>query len=126
MDDSLNIFGQLLIACSLSPNTGYFRDGCCNTEKNDLGVHTVCVITTEDFLKFSKSVGNDLSTPHPQWDFPGLKAGDKWCLCASRFLEAHENGMAPYVVLEATHEKTLEIVPMDVLLKYAFRATMNK
>lgn len=118
---SENVFGQPLIPCSSDPVTGYFRDSCCNTDESDRGVHTVCVIMTDEFLAFSKSVGNDLSTPMPQWSFPGLKAGDRWCLCASRFLEAHKHGVAPLVVLEATHAKTLEIVEMDVLLKYAFK-----
>jgi len=85
MEQQLNVFGEPLIACSNNPVTGYFRDGCCNTDETDFGVHTVCVIVTDEFLKFSIESGNDLTTPHPNWGFPGLQAGDKWCLCASRF-----------------------------------------
>lgn len=120
MEQQLNVFGEPLITCSNNPVTGYFRDGCCNTDETDFGVHTVCVIVTDEFLKFSIESGNDLTTPHPNWGFPGLQAGDKWCLCASRFLDAHERGFAPKVVLEATNEKTLEVVPMEVLIKHAY------
>lgn len=116
-----NIFGEDLIPCSTQPLTGFFRDGCCNTNDQDAGVHTVCVVCTEDFLHFSKAVGNDLSTPFPQYNFPGLKPGDRWCLCAERFKQAHIHGCAPKVVLEATNEKTLDVVPMDILIKYAFK-----
>lgn len=116
---NLNIFGEPLISCSSKPLTGYFRDGCCNTDESDSGMHTVCVEVTEEFLIFSKNVGNDLSTPHPAFGFDGLKPGDKWCLCVLRFKEAHENGVAPKVVLEATNEKTLEVISMDVLIKNA-------
>ena len=122
MDNDNNIFGQPLIACSYEPLTGYYRDGCCNTDSTDVGVHTVCIVATEEFLAFSKTAGNDLSTPVPEWSFPGVKAGDKWCLCAVRFKEAHENNAAPKVVLEATNEKTLEIVAMDVLIEHAYYA----
>lgn len=117
--NSSNVFGEPIIPCSSSPMTGFFRDGCCNTDETDAGIHTVCIVTTKKFLAFSTSVGNDLSTPIPQFGFPGLKPGDKWCLCASRWLEAYEQGCAPKVVLEATNEKTLDIVPMDKLLKHA-------
>jgi len=120
--ENLNVFGQPLIACSTSPMTGFFRDGCCNTNEEDFGVHTVCIVATTEFLEFSKQVGNDLSTPLPQWGFDGLKEGDKWCLCADRFKEAHNNGKAPKVLLEATNEKTLEIVSMDVLLENIYYA----
>lgn len=120
MEKQLNIFGEPLIACSNNPLTGFFRDGCCNTDGTDFGVHTVCVVTTNEFLDFSMQVGNNLLIPVPEWGFPGLKPGDKWCLCATRFLEAHENGCAPKVVLEATNEKTLSIVPMEILLKHAY------
>lgn len=120
MEQQYNIFGEPLIACSNQPLTGFFRDGCCNTDGTDFGVHTVCVVATAEFLDFSYQMGNNLITPIPEWDFPGLKAGDKWCLCASRFLEAHENDCAPKVVLEATNEKTLSIVPMEVLIKHAY------
>jgi len=118
MEDK-NIFGEALIMCSTFPLTGYFRDGCCNTDKSDRGVHTVCIIATEEFLAFSKTVGNDLSTPIPQWGFEGIQPGDKWCLCASRFKEAYDNGVAPKVVLEATNEKTLDIIPMGQLIEHA-------
>ncbi|MGB0390329.1 MAG: DUF2237 family protein [Salibacteraceae bacterium] len=114
-----NIFGDPVITCSNQPLTGFFRDGCCNTDETDHGVHTVCIVATAAFLDFSKVIGNDLSTPRPQWNFDGVKPGDRWCLCAARFLQAHQNNAAPLVVLEATNEKTLEIVPMDILLKYA-------
>ena len=117
-----NIFGQALIACSHDPLTGYYRDGCCNTDETDVGVHTVCIVATKEFLAFSKAAGNDLSTPVPEWSFPGVKIGDKWCLCAVRFKEAHENNAAPKVILEATNEKTLEIVSMDVLIEHAYYA----
>jgi len=102
--------------------TGFFRDGCCNTNEEDLGMHTVCIVATTEFLEFSKQVGNDLSTPLPQWGFQGLKEGDKWCLCADRFKEAYDNGKAPKVLLEATNEKTLEIVSMEVLLENIYYA----
>lgn len=100
--------------------TGFFRDGCCNTGPMDRGVHTVCARVTEDFLTFSKARGNDLSTPRPEFQFPGLKPGDRWCLCAARWAEAYEAGMAPEVVLEATHEATLQMVPIEALKAHAF------
>ncbi len=118
--ENTNIFGQPLIACSTNPLTGYFRDGCCNTDETDLGIHTVCIVATEDFLVFSKAAGNDLSTPIPEYAFPGVKVGDKWCLCAVRFKEAYENNAAPKVILEATNEKTLDIVGMDILIEHAY------
>jgi len=120
--ENLNVFGQPLIACSTNPITGFFRDGCCNTNEEDFGVHTVCIVATTEFLEFSKEVGNDLSTPLPQWGFQGVNEGDKWCLCADRFKEAYDNGKAPKVLLEATNEKTLEIVSMEVLLENIFYA----
>lgn len=116
-----NVFGTDIITCSEEPMTGFFRDGCCKTGPQDQGVHTVCAVMTEEFLEFSKLKGNDLSTPRPQWKFPGLKPGDRWCLCASRWVEAYKAGKAPKVKLEATHEKTLEIVDLDTLVKYAVR-----
>lgn len=116
-----NIFGQPLIPCSTEPMTGFYRDGCCNTGDEDRGVHTVCVELTEEFLEFSKSCGNDLSTPIPQFGFDGLKPGDKWCLCAARWVEALRSGKAPKVILEATNEKTLEYVDIDTLISYAVR-----
>lgn len=114
-----NVLGDRLQTCSDSPATGFFRDGCCNTGPQDVGVHTVCAVMTKEFLAFSKSRGNDLSTPMPEFDFPGLKPGDRWCLCAARWKEALGANMAPRVVLAATHEATLEFVSLDDLKKYA-------
>jgi len=114
-----NVLGGVLEPCSISPMTGFFRDGCCNTSRQDIGSHTVCAVMTTEFLAFSKSVGNDLSTPMPQYGFAGLKPGDRWCLCAARWLEAHQQGMAPRVVLRGTHERALEVVSLDVLKKFA-------
>lgn len=119
MDESVNVFGEKLIACSQDPLTGFFRDGCCNTNDQDFGSHTICIEATEAFLEFSRFKGNDLSTAVPEFGFAGLKAGDRWCLCASRWLEAHEQGMAPRVHLTRTHQKALDIVPLDVLRSYA-------
>jgi len=124
--ENLNIFGEKLKSCSLKPLTGYFRDGCCNTDKSDYGMHTVCAIVTAEFLEFSKASGNDLSTARREHRFEGLKPGDRWCLCAPRWMEAFQAGMAPLIDLEATNEKTLEIIPMDLLLKFAWRTEMNK
>jgi len=118
-DESLNVFGEPLIACSNDPETGFFRDGCCNTSAQDLGSHTVCIEATNEFLEYSRFKGNDLSTPMPDFGFPGLKAGDGWCLCAARWLEAHQNDMAPRVFLQKTHIKALDIVPLKLLSKYA-------
>ena len=115
MDAPVNILGTPLEPCSVDPVTGFFRDGHCNTCTEDHGSHTVCAIMTAEFLAFSKYVGNDLSTPRPEFRFPGLKPGDRWCLCAARFLQAHEEGCAPRVVLEATHRDALDIVPFEVL-----------
>lgn len=114
-DPSLNVLGGTLTLCSSDPVTGYFRDGHCNTCAADQGSHTVCAVLTAEFLAYSKYVGNDLSTPRPEFSFPGLKPGDKWCLCASRFLQAYDEGCAPRVDLEATHVRALDIVPLDVL-----------
>lgn len=119
MDPSRNVFGETLESCSEKPMTGFFRDGCCNTSKQDAGSHTVCVQMTKEFLEFSRFRGNDLSTPRPEFGFPGLKAGDRWCLCAARWREAHEAGMAPRVYLRATHERALEIVPLATMRGYA-------
>ncbi|GHB50296.1 hypothetical protein GCM10008106_33900 [Mongoliitalea lutea] len=118
---ALNVFGEPLIVCSTAPLTGYYRNGCCETGEEDLGTHTVCAIMTDDFLQFSLSRGNDLITPRPEWAFPGLKAGDRWCLCASRWMEAYRVGLAPEVVLEATHEKTLTYITLEELVKYSYR-----
>ena len=120
----LNVFGEKIIDCSNNPLTGFFRDGCCNTNDADQGLHTVCVVITKEFLEFSFSKGNDLSTPLPELGFPGLKQGDKWCLCAVRWREAYEDGCAPKVVLEATNEKTLDIVSLDKLIEHAFISTV--
>jgi len=114
-----NVFGQPLECCCQNPQTGYFRTGSCETDATDLGVHTVCVLVTSEFLEFSTQVGNDLTTPMPEAGFPGLKDGDKWCLCASRYKQALEAGVAPPVLLAATHEKTLEYVDLEVLKEYA-------
>jgi uncharacterized protein (DUF2237 family) len=119
-DPSLNVFGESLIPCSTDPITGFFRDGCCNTSEQDVGSHTVCVVLTDDFLKFSKSKGNDLSTPMPAYGFPGLKGGERWCLCARRWLEAYRAGKAPKVILRATHQRALEVIEMDILREFAF------
>jgi uncharacterized protein (DUF2237 family) len=114
-----NVLGGELIPCSMEPLTGFFRNGCCETGPEDLGLHIVCAVMTAPFLAFSKAAGNDLSTPHPQFGFAGLKPGDRWCLCAPRWKEALDAGMAPQVVLESTHEETLAIVPLGVLKDYA-------
>ena len=119
MEASLNVLGEPLQACSSQPLTGFFRDGCCNTSPEDLGRHTVCTRVTAEFLEFSRSRGNDLSTPMPEVGFPGLKPGDQWCLCAARWQEALEAGAAPRVVLQATHAATLRIVKLADLKKYA-------
>lgn len=118
-EDSINVLGGALEPCSFDPNTGFFRDGCCNTADMDAGCHTVCAIMTADFLAFSKERGNDLTTPRPEFSFPGLKPGDRWCLCAARWFEADAFGVAPNVVLTATHRKTLEHVPLEALRKRA-------
>ncbi|MFP4519147.1 MAG: DUF2237 family protein [Oceanicaulis sp.] len=114
-----NVFGGPLSVCGADPVTGFFRDGCCNTGPEDHGVHTVCAVVTEEFLSFSASRGNDLSTPRPEFGFDGLKPGDRWCLCAARWLEAFEAGCAPKVKLEACHARTLDIVPLDALKAHA-------
>ena len=119
MDAKLNVLGEPLATCSEEPMTGFFRDGCCNTSAEDLGRHVVCVRVTADFLEFSKSRGNDLSTPMPQFGFPGLRPGDQWCLCAARWQEAFEAGKAPRVVLQATHAAALKIVKLNDLKQFA-------
>lgn len=118
-DAPRNVLGQALQACGTEPMTGFYRDGCCNTGPDDRGVHTVCAIVTDKFLATSKQLGNDLSTPAPNFGFPGLKAGDRWCVCAARWLQVFEAGAACPVVLEATHENTLRIVPFEILLQHA-------
>jgi uncharacterized protein (DUF2237 family) len=114
-----NVLGGPLEECSRDPLTGFYRDGCCRTGPDDVGRHLVCARVTAAFLAFSKSRGNDLSTPVPQYGFPGLKPGDQWCLCAERWKEAYDAGMAPKVVLRATHVRTLDYVPLEALLEYA-------
>lgn len=121
MEQQKNVFGEALIPCSMKPLTGYFRDGCCHADPENRGSHTVCAVMTDDFLAFSKKMGNDLSTPMALYQFPGLKAGDKWCLVASRWVEAYKAGKAPLVVLEATNEKILEMVPLSELVKFAYK-----
>lgn len=118
-DPEINVLGGPLAPCSTDPVTGFFRDGHCNTCAADRGSHTVCAVMTAEFLALSKYLGNDLSTPRPEFRFPGLKPGDHWCLCAGRFLQAHEEGAAPEVNLAATHKGALDIVPIDILEAYA-------
>ena len=118
-DPSLNVLGNKLVSCSEDPKTGFFRNGACDTCDADQGSHTVCAVMTAEFLAFSKYVGNDLSTPMPAYGFAGLKPGDQWCLCASRFLQAHDEGCAPKVQLAATHLRALQIVPLEVLEEHA-------
>jgi uncharacterized protein len=120
--DARNVLGGELVPCSLAPRTGFFRNGCCETGPEDVGLHTICAVMTAEFLAFSKAAGNDLSTPMPEYGFPGLKPGDRWCLCAPRWKEALDAGMAPQVVLEATHEETLAITTLGVLKDYAVEA----
>lgn len=119
MDKSVNVFGEPLVSCGDDPVTGFFRDGHCNTCTEDAGSHTVCIEVTVDFLEYSRSRGNDLSTSVPEYGFVGLKPGNSWCLCAARWLEAHQEGIAPRVHLTRTHIKALEIVPMEYLKLYA-------
>lgn len=116
---SLNVLGGPLEVCSKRPLTGFYRNGCCDTGPDDRGSHTICVIVTAEFLALSKYLGNDLTTPRPEWGFEGLKPGDRWCLCATRFLQAAQEYAAPKVVLSATHEASLEIVPLALLQRHA-------
>lgn len=122
MDPSLNVLGTPLESCSMDPVTGFFRNGCCDTGPMDQGSHTVCAVMTAEFLALSKYLGNDLSTPRPEFGFAGLKPGDQWCLCASRFAQAHDEGAAPRVNLGATHQRALDVVSLDVLQLYALPA----
>ena len=121
MSESLarNVLGEPLVTCSTQPMTGFFRDGCCHTGPEDIGQHTVCAEVTAAFLAFSQSRGNDLSTPQPAFGFPGLQPGDRWCLCAARWLDAYEAGCAPRVHLSATHEASLDTVPLAALMAHA-------
>ena len=118
-----NVLGERLYACCYAPKTGYFRDGYCRTDESDHGLHIICAEITASFLEFSKSRGNDLSTPRPEFGFPGLNPGDRWCLCALRWKEAWEENMAPPVILEACEETLLKIIPLEVLKKYAIKSS---
>lgn len=118
-EPELNVFGEKLLPCSSDPKTGFFRDGCCNTCEQDVGSHTVCIQVSTEFLQYSRFRGNDLSTPVPEFGFPGLSAGDSWCLCAGRWLEAHEHKMAPKLRLSSTHIKALDTVPLELMKSYA-------
>ncbi|OIP82008.1 MAG: hypothetical protein AUK44_08725 [Porphyromonadaceae bacterium CG2_30_38_12] len=120
-----NIFGEKLVSCCTNPMTGYFRDGLCRADKSDVGTHVVCAVVTKEFLEFSFAMGNDLTTPRPQYQFQGLKPGDKWCLCALRWKEAFEAGCAPKVYLEATSEKALEFISMNDLIAHAYKKEDN-
>jgi uncharacterized protein (DUF2237 family) len=115
MEPDVNVVGGKLLPCSSAPLTGFYRNGCCSTGEEDVGSHTVCVVLTAGFLEFSKGVGNDLSTPRPELGFDGLEPGDRWCLCATRWLEAYEAGRAPEVVLGATHARALDVIPIELL-----------
>ncbi len=119
MDEALNVLGAPLEPCSTEPLTGFFRDGCCNTCAEDVGSHTVCIEVTTKFLEYSRFAGNDLSTPHLEFSFPGLREGDRWCLCAARWMQAYEKGMAPRIFLKNTHIKALEIIPLGLLEQFA-------
>jgi uncharacterized protein (DUF2237 family) len=119
MAEDKNVLGGRLEPCSVEPRTGFYRDGCCNTGPEDLGLHVVCARVTAEFLEFSRRTGNDLSTPVPEFGFPGLKPGDRWCVCAGRWREAFEAGVAPPVVLSATHEEALAVVALDDLKRSA-------
>ena len=116
---SLNVLGEPLAPCSTEPMTGWFRDGCCETQVQDRGRHIVCAVMTDEFLAFSRTQGNDLMTPRPEYRFPGLRAGDRWCLCLDRWREAHQAGKAPKLVLEATHQIALERIPLSTLQEFA-------
>ncbi|MEX1323039.1 MAG: DUF2237 domain-containing protein [Synechococcaceae cyanobacterium] len=116
---ALNVLGEPLELCSCEPMTGWFRDGSCRTNGADLGRHTVCCVVNEAFLSYSRAQGNDLTTPAPQFGFPGLRPGDHWCVCAPRWLEAHQDGMAPPVRLDATEQSTLEVIPLELLRQHA-------
>ncbi|MEO0490155.1 MAG: DUF2237 domain-containing protein [Cyanobacteria bacterium P01_A01_bin.123] len=125
MSTASNVLGSPLEPCSLDPMTGFYRDGCCNTGAGDMGTHTVCAQMTAEFLSYTKAQGNDLSTPVPGFNFPGLKPGDRWCLCAPRWKEALDDGVAPPVILEATHAATLEYVSLDDLKHHAIQPSAN-
>jgi uncharacterized protein (DUF2237 family) len=117
-EPDVNVVGGELLPCSADPLTGFYRDGCCATGPEDSGSHSVCAVMTGEFLEFSAKAGNDLSTPRPEWGFPGLSPADRWCVCASRWLDAYDAGCAPSVVLAATHARALDVVPIDLLLAH--------
>lgn len=119
----VNVLGTSLIACCVSPSTGYFRDGYCRTIDEDIGTHILCAVVTDQFLEYTRLQGNDLSTPVPQWNFPGLKEGDKWCLCISRWLQAEKAGVAPPVILEAIPDTALKYTSLDLLRAYEYQTT---
>jgi hypothetical protein len=121
-NDDLKVLGGALAACSTVPRTGFFRDGSCNTGPDDVGLHVICAQMTAEFLAYSRGRGNDLTTPAPEYGFPGLRPGDRWCLCAGRWREARDAGVAPPVILAATHEETLAVVPLDDLKRHALDA----
>ncbi len=125
MKDAKNVLGTKLEDCSLNPMTGFYRTGCCDTGEEDRGLHVVCCRVTDEFLTFSKTVGNDLSTARPEFSFVGLKAGDQWCLCAARWQEALVNKVAPPVVLKATHEKALDVIALEDLMTHAITEHLN-
>ena len=119
IDDPINVLGEQLQTCGENPMTGFFRDGKCNTCDEDIGSHTVCIEADEDFLQYSRFAGNDLSTPKPEFNFAGVKPGQSWCLCASRWLQAYQNDRAPKVFLSRTHIRALEVIPLDLLKQHA-------
>ena len=123
IQNALNVFSEPLVICGTNPMTGVYRDGCCNTGNNDRGTHTVCVVVTHEFLQFSKSRGNDLTVDYPPTNFKGLVAGDKWCLCVSRWIEAYQANVAPPIILKATHIKTLEFISLEELIKFDYTPT---
>ena len=119
MNETLNVLGEPLEPCSLKPLTGFYRDGSCNTEEDNPGVHAICIYATDEFLEYSEKVGNDLSTPMPQYNFAGVKAGQSWCLSGPRFVQAHKDGMAPHIFIHATHQRMLELIDLEILKTYA-------
>lgn len=121
MSNAKNVLGTSLETCGIDPLTGFYRDGCCNTDYDDVGIHVICARMTREFLEFSQRNGNDLVTPAPEVGFAGLKPGDRWCLCAGRWKEALDAGVAPPVILEATHEEAIAVVPLESLERYAVR-----
>lgn len=119
MSDDRNVLGDALEPCGTDPVTGFYRDGCCNTGPEDLGSHTVCAVVTQEFLAHQREVGNDLSTPRPEYGFPGLRPGDRWCVCAARWLQAYQDGAAAPIVLAATNASALEVIPVTALREHA-------